>query len=291
MSVQHANEFNLDLKVNAMEWPHTSLEAAKPSKVRSVFHTFIYLEGKQRFQIDDKMFEIDAGHGKNCRPKAISFYLDRESELTLFRGELDALSKVRIILPPNWMDLMGLEQAARSRKLVDFMSGHLNHMIWEPGTEIVNHARQIKASQTQMTSEMAGFFKMARSMDIMGSICDVLGRETTPTEAGLNLLSQRKVSLARDYIMDNLESVLTIEAIARAAGIGARSLQRKFKEKFGETIFDFIRSERLVVAHSALKYEGVAIAQAAYIAGYSSPSNFATAFKKKFGISPGLVRS
>jgi AraC-like DNA-binding protein len=40
----------------------------------------------------------------------------------------------------------------------------------------------------------------------------------------------------------------------------------------------------------ALQTSSINIAQAAYIAGYTSPANFATAFRKMFGITPSQAR-
>jgi AraC-like DNA-binding protein len=40
-----------------------------------------------------------------------------------------------------------------------------------------------------------------------------------------------------------------------------------------------------------LEREGITIAEASYLAGYSSPSGFATAFRRFFGIAPKSVRA
>jgi AraC-like DNA-binding protein len=40
-----------------------------------------------------------------------------------------------------------------------------------------------------------------------------------------------------------------------------------------------------------LEREGITIAEASYLAGYSSPSGFATAFRRFFGIAPKSVRT
>ena len=52
------------------------------------------------------------------------------------------------------------------------------------------------------------------------------------------------------------------------------------------TVSDFIRQERLETARAALERDGIPISQAAYLAGYSNPSSFTTAFKKAYGVTP-----
>jgi AraC-like DNA-binding protein len=84
---------------------------------------------------------------------------------------------------------------------------------------------------------------------------------------------------------------LTIETIAREAGASVSSVQRHFKQHFGMTVFEFIRSKRLDAARDALERKGVTVMQAAWIAGYLSPSSFITAFKKTYGTPPGVMRA
>ncbi|CAM5502008.1 AraC family transcriptional regulator OS=Stutzerimonas stutzeri OX=316 GN=CXK95_03430 PE=4 SV=1 [Stutzerimonas stutzeri] len=56
------------------------------------------------------------------------------------------------------------------------------------------------------------------------------------------------------------------------------------------TIFEYQRARRLLQARQALEREGISVNEAAWRAGYNSAANFATAFKRQFGISPRQVR-
>ena len=51
------------------------------------------------------------------------------------------------------------------------------------------------------------------------------------------------------------------------------------------------REQRLARAWAALEQTGCSVAEVAHGAGYSSAANFSTAFKRRFGISPKLVRA
>ncbi|VFR21306.1 hypothetical protein AMP9_3942 [plant metagenome] len=39
-----------------------------------------------------------------------------------------------------------------------------------------------------------------------------------------------------------------------------------------------------------MEYEGASVARAALLAGYANPANFATAFRRQYGLSPRQVR-
>ncbi|WP_339782023.1 helix-turn-helix domain-containing protein [uncultured Thalassospira sp.] len=54
---------------------------------------------------------------------------------------------------------------------------------------------------------------------------------------------------------------------------------------YGTTVMDFMCETRLQMARDAMDKDGLTIGQAAYLAGYSSPANFSTAFKRVFGMS------
>lgn len=56
------------------------------------------------------------------------------------------------------------------------------------------------------------------------------------------------------------------------------------------TVTDYIRKSALARARQLLKRDGVSVAQAAHASGYSSAANFATAFKREFGMTPREAR-
>jgi AraC-like DNA-binding protein len=56
-------------------------------------------------------------------------------------------------------------------------------------------------------------------------------------------------------------------------------------------VFHYVRKIKLDQARVALETGKLTIAQAAFVAGYSSAANFATAFRRVFGFSPKDARS
>jgi AraC-like DNA-binding protein len=140
-----------------------------------------------------------------------------------------------------------------------------------------------------MRGEMHTLYRNSRALDIMCLACTALV-EQDESDRRPRIMSRRQSERVRDFIVDNLDKSLTIEAIARDAGASVSRVQRHFKEHFGLTVFEFIRSRRLALAYAALERDGVTIAQAAYAAGYAAPSHFSTAFKKTYGFAPRHMR-
>ena len=91
--------------------------------------------------------------------------------------------------------------------------------------------------------------------------------------------------LQTDAAMD-----MSLDALARQAGTNANTLQRHVRAVYGTTVFDFVREHRLQRARHALEQDGLTVGQAALVAGYNSAANFATAYRKRFGLPPKLSR-
>ena len=87
------------------------------------------------------------------------------------------------------------------------------------------------------------------------------------------------------------EDDVTLENVAREAGMSVSTLCRHFKMAFDTSVIAYVSKRRMDTARSALVEEGLTVGQAAHIAGYSSPANFSTAFRREFGITPTQARS
>ncbi|AZC19246.1 helix-turn-helix transcriptional regulator [Pseudomonas sp. CMR5c] len=74
--------------------------------------------------------------------------------------------------------------------------------------------------------------------------------------------------------------------LAQLACMSSSSLRSKFRQAYGQTVFGYLRERRLEVAHAQLQ-QGWSVQQAAHFVGYRHASNFATAFRQRFGVAPG----
>nr|WP_281378417.1 helix-turn-helix transcriptional regulator [Halomonas organivorans] len=79
--------------------------------------------------------------------------------------------------------------------------------------------------------------------------------------------------------------------LARRLGMSLSNLQRRFRAQRGESLGRFLRRYYLTLARDALTRDAVGIESAAELAGYSSAPNFATAFKREFGLTPSECRA
>lgn len=103
-----------------------------------------------------------------------------------------------------------------------------------------------------------------------------------------NLLSTPLGSPERyeSKIIALIDKQLSLNDIATKAGASVSTLQRYFKKHHHMTLAEFIRLKKLERARHQIIIERLSIGEAAYIAGYNHSSNFITAFKKQYGVTP-----
>jgi AraC-like DNA-binding protein len=97
------------------------------------------------------------------------------------------------------------------------------------------------------------------------------------------------VEKAMELIRQDLYSNATIGDIARVLGISERYLQLSFRSIVGASPKQWTLSERLKSARNELNRYSISELAERY--GFSSPSHFSIAFKRKFGASPKHFRN
>ncbi len=95
---------------------------------------------------------------------------------------------------------------------------------------------------------------------------------------------------AIEYIMTNLTASLTLNDIARHAGLSRTYFSTIFKKMNGISVWDFITIKRIDLAIHYLTQTSKYITEIAGLCGFNSTTNFNYAFKKITSLSPGVYR-
>ncbi len=83
---------------------------------------------------------------------------------------------------------------------------------------------------------------------------------------------------------------LSIQMLAIAVAINEFKLKAGFKQLFGLTIFDCLHEARMEKARELLLTTNEPIKYICVLSGYPRMTNFITAFRKRFGYTPGSMR-
>ncbi len=99
------------------------------------------------------------------------------------------------------------------------------------------------------------------------------------------------VEEAISYINENLNKNLSVEEIAERFSFSPYYFIRIFKKATGFTLHEYINESRINTAKFYLKTTDTPIKEICYNVGFSSESNFCTAFKKHTGTTPREYRT
>jgi AraC-like DNA-binding protein len=99
-----------------------------------------------------------------------------------------------------------------------------------------------------------------------------------------------KLHAARQFVHMNMLEPISLQQVARAAGLNDFKLKKGFRELFGTTVFGYLNELKMTHAKRLLQDGGVSVGDIAIDLGYSEPQNFTKAFKRHFGYTPGEVK-
>ncbi|WP_249384123.1 AraC family transcriptional regulator [Chitinivorax sp. B] len=131
--------------------------------------------------------------------------------------------------------------------------------------------------------------------DVLRSLPGYVDESATPsltacTAAGLDARAYRRMAVLRELLVSEEALHLSMDEIAQRMSMHTTTMQRHFRAIYGSTIGDFVRENCLQRARLALEGDAISIKQVAAMAGYSSAANFATAYKRRFGLTPKQAR-
>ncbi|KIX14741.1 helix-turn-helix domain-containing protein [Dethiosulfatarculus sandiegensis] len=95
---------------------------------------------------------------------------------------------------------------------------------------------------------------------------------------------------ARQFLLADPADPPGLLELARKVGVAHPKLNQLFKTAYGDTVFGYLRQKRLEMASEMLLSGNETITEIAYRTGFSTPSHFASAFHKKFGLQPRAYR-
>lgn len=101
-----------------------------------------------------------------------------------------------------------------------------------------------------------------------------------------NEMDREKIIKAREILLQNIGSPITIKELSRKVAINECYLKKGFKELFGTTVFEYFQNQRMEHARYLLYDKGLSVTEVSMLLGYSSISHFSTAFKKHTGLKP-----
>jgi AraC-like DNA-binding protein len=118
-----------------------------------------------------------------------------------------------------------------------------------------------------------------------------LGVSRPQAQAGtLKTADRDTLHALREYLEVSFTRDHSLRTLARTFALNEFKLKKGFKELFGTTVFDYLHDLKMDHARKMLEDGNALVSEASSSVGYRNPNHFSTAFKRKFGVSPALVK-
>jgi len=166
---------------------------------------------------------------------------------------------------------------------------HLAMHRWHPTPRSIAMAEQL-LRPSPLGGMLGRLHQESRALELIAEAFGQILLPHSPVHSTLSVSALQRVQRLQKFLDSGEADPLDMRGIAQAVGCNATTLQQQFRQVTGQTIFDYLRLQRLQRAAHALVHRGVSVAQAAELAGYSSQANFSTAYRKHFGITPKQSR-
>jgi AraC-like DNA-binding protein len=100
----------------------------------------------------------------------------------------------------------------------------------------------------------------------------------------------RHLLRARDLADGRYFDPLSVDDLARAAGLSRAHFSREFRRAFGESPHSYLLTRRLERAAALLRTTDRSVAEICFAVGLQSVGSFTSSFTRTYGVSPTVYR-
>ena len=133
-----------------------------------------------------------------------------------------------------------------------------------------------------------GRYCVLKSVELLYLLCAQEGARRPP--AGMDRGLARAVADVRAYMEAHLEEKLTIPGLCRQFRLSSTAFKACFRRMYGQPVHAWLRARRVERAAELLRSTSMGVLEVSQAVGYGSASQFGSAFRARYGVSPGQYR-
>ncbi|MDC7708729.1 helix-turn-helix transcriptional regulator [Vogesella indigofera] len=194
--------------------------------------------------------------------------------------------QVVIAVNRQWFEEGGFDNLSDSSSTLGLCRQHLAVRPLQVGAALSRLAGQL-LHPVQRPPHLQRLYQECHAVELL---MEALGQlQGTRQDSALKPAERRRVEKLQQLLDSGSADGWSLAEMAREMGSNPTTLQRQFRVLHGCSIFDYLRRQRLARAHQLL-LQGASVTEAALLASYGSPANFATAFRRQYGVCPRSLR-
>lgn len=248
----------------------------------------LVFEGSVRFAMGASNYTL----GKTFQPvEAAGFSVARPEVITRHFTRGECVKKLNVFVERDWLEsFCHCEKERNDLSRVFSASGQIKR--WRPDLKTLAAADNLMNLGTEhgMVAELERESTALQLVSLMLAQYLVVPGEQ-PEDATVTVTDKGDPGPVKQFL-DELDGQLPgLEDLAAKFNVSVSTLQRRFKSRYGVTVIDYMRQKKLDDAKLLLVENRLSIGEIAYLSGYKHPSNFNSAFIKRFNVSPGSFRN
>lgn len=133
----------------------------------------------------------------------------------------------------------------------------------------------------------------AKALELLVLSLSALHEAEERSDRGFPVMGERdiaRVEKVRVILDAQFLEPPSINKLAREVGVNEAKLMHLFKHHVGETIFNYTQRLKMERAKELLETSDISVTEIAFEVGYEYSSNFTTAFRRHFGVTPRVAR-
>ncbi|MEM9315756.1 MAG: helix-turn-helix transcriptional regulator [Pseudomonadota bacterium] len=272
----HAFHSGLSMHTNdAVEQQNNSSRLELPP---GISFNIIY-EGRVSFSFADEAFTLEVEDGL---PTCTAIVNTEQEVMTRHMSAGMYVRKVNVFVERRWLENRCHDDA--DFRLLARVFQRKQVLRWRPGDLLLEKAAQL------LEADLADGFsnllvKENLTLQLLAPCMDELYARSDASDPEREIARPVSTSL-KAHVNQQMGRRRTVSDIATSLNMSDRTLQRKFKAQYQETLSTYLKRRRLELAKKALLVDKQSIGEVAYYAGYNHSSNFVNAFKKNYGLTP-----
>jgi AraC-like DNA-binding protein len=242
---------------------------------KSIIHFYFCMDGHA-------VFGFGPSYSREIQKQWNYFFYNPEKDLP-FTLKLSPFSKIVVLT----ISLESLHKLFVHDALPFLKPENINRKFYDE-REIPAHLyvvlNQLFSTQVSETSEK--LYYQAKALELLSLYFSVRKPDMESCPFLNDEETVRKIKHAKEFLLKNMEAPPSLKELAKQAGLNEYQLKVGFKEIYGNTVYGFLLDHKLDHARAILDSAKYQVNQVAYQIGYTNPSHFIAAFKKKFGVTP-----
>jgi AraC-like DNA-binding protein len=264
-----------DLQLVTIENPSEGLFSLNQVLKQNIIHFYFCLDGQA-------LFSFGPQYSREIQKQKNYFFYNPEKDVP-FQLQLTPHGKMVILS----ISLANLHNLFVHESIPFLKQENVSRKFYDE-REIPTHLQLVlhQLFQIQVTENAMAVYYHGKILEVLSLY---FSSRTPDTESCPFLNDEetvRKIKHAKEHLLKNLEAPPGLKELAKWAGLNEYQLKVGFKEIYGNTVYGYLLDHKLDHARGLLDTGKFQVNEVAYQIGYTNPSHFIAAYRKKFGVTP-----